>query len=73
MLLTSGMSSARTKGFMHGKKSWHENFMHENFIFMHVNEIAMHENKYYALKMFVEENSMHEKCTAQFPMKVFEA
>ena len=39
------------------KKSCHENFMHENFIFMHENEISMHENE---ISMHENEISMHE-------------
>ena len=52
------LSYTLTKSSMH-KKSWHEHFMHENFIFMHENEIFMHET----------DISMHEN--ESFPPIVF--
>ena len=41
-------------------KSWHENYMHINFILMHENEIFMHENEDFAPKIFMGKNSMHD-------------
>ena len=40
----------------------HENdiFMHENDIFMHENDVSKHENETFALKIFMDENSIHE-------------
>ena len=41
------------------KNLWHENFMHENFIYMHEDFLSMHENE-----IFVKENkTFAQKCS----------
>ena len=52
------------------RKLWHENFMHENFIFMQENEISMHKNENFAQRFSRVKIPWMKLCTARLPMNI---
>ena len=52
------------------KKSWYENFLHENFIFMGENEFSINENENLAQNCSWVKIPCIKLCTAQLSMQI---